>query len=105
MDHDLGTRVRPVTPLLAILPFVLAGAIQSHVGTTAATWAWVIAGIAASAWTAFTAWRAYRLFKAFAARGDRQFDARDKFALAPEYHASGSATKAKWKRRIARQRK
>jgi len=105
VDHDLGTRVRPVTPLLALLPFMLAGAAQSHLGTTVATWAWVIGGIVGSAWTVLVSWRAYRLFKAAAARCDRQFDMRDKFALAPEYHVSESATKAKWMRRMARHRK
>lgn len=104
VDHDQATRVRPATPFLGILPIALAGVIQSHLSTTAATWTWVIAVIIGSAWTVFAWWRGYRLFKAFGVRGDRQFDERDKFALAPEYHASESATKARQKRRIARQR-
>ncbi|MPS69087.1 MULTISPECIES: hypothetical protein [Novosphingobium] len=71
---------------------------------TAAMWAWIIAVTIGGAWTAFAWWRGYRLFKAFGLRGDRQFDERDKFALAPEYHGSESATRAKQKRRIGRQR-
>ncbi|MBN8818457.1 MAG: hypothetical protein J0I80_07035 [Sphingomonas sp.] len=104
VDHDQATRVRPATPFLGILPLALAGIIQSKLSAPAATWTWVIAAIIGGAWTAFAWWRGYRLFKAFGVRGDRQFDERDKFALAPEYHPSESATKARQKRKMARRK-
>lgn len=82
----------------AILPTFLLCLLALLVPHTPVTTA--LFGLAA-VWFAFVTWRGIRLLRAMAVYGDRQFDRKDKYSLAPEYRRSESTLRAKRRKRPA----
>ena len=90
VDHDLASQWRPssiVGPLFLVLFALLAANWAEH--TPAVLGSLVIVPLYA-VWMAFVCWRGVRLLRATTIKGDREFDQRGKYLLAPEYATSES---------------
>ena len=104
VDRDLVAHYRPLSPFLGLLPVIILAPIWRILEGPAA---WVSGTLAISLsviWTGFVLWRVARLYKAVGVKGDRAYDQRGKYLLAPEYHRSESVTAAAQRKRSQRRR-
>jgi len=100
VDADLGRRHRPVSPWLAVVPFVLGVAVPGRHQSACL----VAAGALALAWLGFIGWRSVRLLKAAGMRAGRRYERDGRYRLSAEYHDTEFAEVGAWRRKLARRK-
>lgn len=103
VDWDLSrkpiTTAGNLTLLIGGLPWLALIATDERQGSPTASVPLIAAIAFDLIWFSYVGWRAWLLFRQAAARGDRLYDRKGKYALPPEYADTESATKARERRR------
>ena len=95
VDRDLATPgLRTITHMIGFIPVLPVLLFDLFFDGPVMTGAWILAISLGVACSLFVLWRGARLMKALSIRGDRDFDRRVKFTLAPEHQRSESVTAA-----------
>ncbi|RZJ01246.1 MAG: hypothetical protein EON90_03685 [Brevundimonas sp.] len=102
VDQDLTSQRRPLAIFgpTFIVAVILMGVYGS--GGVAILAGWAVITLFGAPWAAFVGWRAVRQVRAMTTKGDRDYDHRTKYLLAPEHQASESVLAARRRKRSLR---